>query len=374
MISIEKLSRRGFLNMGAAAGTSLLLPRMGLMGTARASASLPAVAEEDAVIGFGHVGPVTDEGWTWAHHQGVLAVKEAFPKLKKVLEVENVPYSADATRIYRQFVSEGANLIFDTSSTGDFLHEVVRRAPDVGFMECDGRTVMDNLGWYYLNHWYPTYVIGVAAGHLSKSGKLGYVASFPVPSVFSGTNAFLMGARSVNPAATLQAVVINSWFDPQAAAQAGTALIDNGCDFLFGIMDEAAYLQVAEKRGVWAAMWNTDIRRYGPNAYVSSIIIDFKAFYVEQVKKRLAGEWTATESLFPMGKGIDRDAWGEKVPADVAKAADEVRQKIIDGWSPFTGEIKDATGKVRVEAGKTMTDLELYYWDWSIEGVSGLTA
>jgi basic membrane lipoprotein Med (substrate-binding protein (PBP1-ABC) superfamily) len=374
MISIEKLSRRGFLNMGVAAGASLLLPKTGLIGAARAAGPLPAVAEEDAVIGFGHVGPVTDEGWTWAHHQGVLAVQETFPKLKKVLEVENVPYSADATRIYRQFVSEGANMIFDTSSTGDFLHEVVRRAPEVAFMECDGRTLADNLGWYYLNHWYPTYVVGVAAGHLSKTGKLGYVASFPVPSVFSGTNAFLMGARSVNPNATLQTIVINSWFDPQAAAQAGTALIDNGADFLFGIMDEAAYLQVAEKRGVWAAMWNTDIRRYGPNAYVSSIIIDFKPFYVEQVRKRLAGEWTPTENLFPMGKGVDRDAWGEKVPAEVGKAADEVRQKILDGWSPFTGEIKDATGKVRVEAGKTMTDLELYYWDWSIEGVQGLDA
>jgi basic membrane lipoprotein Med (substrate-binding protein (PBP1-ABC) superfamily) len=178
----------------------------------------------------------------------------------------------------------------------------------------------------------------------------------------------------VNPAATLQAVVINSWFDPQAAAQAGTALIDNGADFLFGIMDEAAYLQVAEKRGVWAAMWNTDIRRYGPNAYVSSIIIDFKSFYVEQVRKRLAGEWTSSQNLFPMGGGIDRDVWGEKVPAEVGKAADAVRQKIIDGWSPFTGEIKDITGAVRVEAGKTMTDLELYHWDWSIEGVSGINA
>lgn len=374
MISIEKLSRRGFLNMGVAAGAALLLPRTGLIGAARAAGPLPAVAEEDAVIGFGHVGPVTDEGWTWAHHQGVLAVQETFPNLKKVLEVENVPYSADATRIYRQFVSEGANMIFDTSSTGDFLHEVVRRAPEVAFMECDGRTLADNLGWYYLNHWYPTYVVGVAAGHLSKSGKLGYVASFPVPSVFSGTNAFLMGARSVNPDATLQAIVINSWFDPQAAAQAGTALIDNGADFLFGIMDEAAYLQVAEKRGVWAAMWNTDIRRYGPNAYVSSIIIDFRSFYVEQVRKRLAGEWTPTENLFPMGNGIDRDAWGERVPVEVGQAADEVRQKILDGWSPFTGEIKDATGAVRVEAGQTMTDMELYHWDWSIEGVQGLNA
>ncbi|MBC7479667.1 MAG: hypothetical protein H7317_16520 [Pseudorhodobacter sp.] len=51
--------------------------------------------------------------------------------------------------------------------------------------------------------------------------------------------------------------MINAWFDPQA----GTALIDTGADVLFGIMDEAAYLQVAEARGVKAVMWNTDICR-----------------------------------------------------------------------------------------------------------------
>lgn len=371
MIDLRTLSRRGFLNMAAAGTAAAMLPG-GLIRAAQAATALPAIAEEDAVIGFGHVGPITDEGWTWSHHQGLLAVKEKFPKLKKILEVENIPYSADATRTYRQFVSEGANMIFDTSSNGDFLHEVVRRAPEVAFMECNGHQMMDNLGWYYLAHWYPTYVLGVAAGHLSKTGKLGYVASFPVASVYASTNAFLMGARTVNPDATLQTIVINSWFDPQAATQAGTALIDNGCDFLFGIMDEAGYLQVAEKRGVWAAMWNTDIRRYGPNAYVSSIIIDFKDFYVDQVGKRLAGEWSPSENLFEMGKGVDRDVWGEKVPAEVGQAADAVREKILGGWSPFEGELKDAKGEVRVAAGQRMTELELYNWDWSVEGVTGL--
>ncbi|WP_159587289.1 BMP family ABC transporter substrate-binding protein [Chelativorans xinjiangense] len=372
MIDLKRLSRRGLLNMGAIGAASLVMPK-GLLRPAYAAEPLAPIAEEDAVIGFGHVGPITDEGWTWSHHQGLLAVQEAYPKLKKIHEVENVPYSADATRTYRQFVSEGANMIFDTSSTGDFLHEVVRRAPDVAFMECDGHAIMDNLGWYYLAHWYPTYIVGVAAGHLSKTGKLGYVASFPVPSVFCSTNSFLMGARSVNPDATLQTIVINSWFDPQAATQAGTALIDNGCDFLFGIMDEAGYLQVAEKRGVWAAMWNTDIRRYGPNAYVSSIIIDFKDFYVDQVGKRLAGTWVPGEHILPLAGGVDRDVWGQNVPKEVGDAADAVRQKMLDGWSPFVGEIKDASGATRVEAGKQMTELDLYTWDWSIEGVSGLS-
>ncbi|MDN2579555.1 BMP family ABC transporter substrate-binding protein [Aquibium sp. ELW1220] len=371
MIKIRDLTRRGFLNIGAAAGASLLLPKSGLISPARAAAPLPAVAEEDAVIAWGYVGPTADEGWTYAHDLGRQAVAAAFPKAK-TLFVENVPYSADASRIFRQFAAEGANMIIANSNYGDFIYDVAKRTPDVAFYECDGRNPLDNLGTYYVAHWYPSYIAGVAAGLMSKSGKLGYVASFPVPSVYSGTNAFLMGARTVKPDATLQAIVINSWFDPQAAAQAGTALIDNGADVLFGIMDEAAYLQVAEQRGAKAVMWNTDIRRYGPQAYISSIVVDFSAWYVEQVRRRIAGEWTPTEDILPIGKGVDRDAWGETVPAEAAAQADAIRDKIMGGWSPFEGEIKDAKGNVKVAAGHRMTEVELYNWDWSIEGVTGL--
>ncbi len=323
------------------------------------------------MIAWGYVGPTADEGWTWAHDQGRQAVAAAFPKAK-TLFVENVPYSADASRIFRQFAAEGADMIIANSNYGDFIYDVAKRTPDVAFYECDGRNPLDNLGTYYVAHWYPSYIAGIAAGLMSASGKLGYVASFPVPSVYSGTNAFLMGARTVKPDATLQAIVINSWFDPQAAAQAGTALIDNGADVLFGIMDEAAYLQVAEQRGAKAVMWNTDIRRYGPKAYISSIVVDFSAWYVEQVRRRIAGEWTPTEDILPIGKGVDRDAWGETVPAEAAAQADAIRDKIMGGWSPFEGEIKDAKGNVKVAAGHRMTEVELYNWDWSIEGVTGL--
>lgn len=263
-------------------------------------------------------------------------------------------------------------MVFATSNYGDFLYDVAKRSPKVAFFECDGRNPLDNLGSYYVAHWYPTYVTGVAAGLMSKTGKLGYVASFPVPSVFSGTNAFLMGARSVNPNATVQVITINSWFDPQAATQAGTALLDNGCDLLFGIMDEAGYLQVAEKRGAKAVMWNTDIRRYGPKGYISSIVVDFKKYYVEEVRKRLAGTWTPSSTILSMGAGVDRDAWGETVPEEARKQADAVRDKILAGWSPFVGEIKDAKGNVKVAAGHKMTEQELYNWDWSIAGVTGL--
>jgi basic membrane protein A and related proteins len=370
MNELKQPSRRKVLSLAGAAGASLFAPP-GLVRPA-AAASFGPLKEEDATIAFGHVGPISDEGWTSSHHQGLLAVKKALPKAKYI-EVETIPYSADATRTFRQFVAQNSSIVFLSSEYGDLLHGVSDKAPDIAWLECNGHSVAPNRSWYYVKHWLPTYVTGVAAGLMSKSGKLGYVGSLPVPSVYSGVNAFLMGARSVKPETTLQVILINSWFDPQAAAQAGTALIDNGCDFLFGIMDEAAYLQVAEKRGVPAVMWNSDVRRYGPKSYVSSIVVNWDSFYVEQAKARLAGTWKPGQQiLLDMGQGVDRDAWGESVPDSVRKQADAIREKMLTGYSPFVGEIKDIKGTVRVAKGQTMDDMTLYNWDWPIEGVSGL--
>jgi basic membrane protein A len=358
------LNRRGFLS---AVGGMTLMPRI-----AGAAAALGPIKEEDAVIAFAHVSPTADEGWTFSHHQGALAVKARFPKVK-ILEVENVPLSADATRTFRRFVAQHANMVFTTTEYADLLSVVASAAPSTAFMECGGHHLTPNVSGYYVAEWLPSFVLGVAAGLLTKTNKLGYIASFPVPFAYANVNAFQMGARSVNPKAITQVVSINSWFDPQAATQAATALVDNGADFLFGIMDEASYLQVAEKRKVWAAMWNTDVRRYGPNAYVSSLILDWREFYLDQVSQRLNGTWQGGQThLLSIGKGIDRDAWGQNVPESVRTQADAVREKLINGQlQPFVGEIRDNKGAVRVAAGKAMTDMDLYLWDYPVEGVMG---
>ncbi|MFT9096532.1 MAG: BMP family ABC transporter substrate-binding protein, partial [Gluconobacter cerinus] len=176
----------------AALGSSLVMPS----ALKAASRRFAPIREEDLLIGFGHTSPITDGGWSHAHDLAVQAVKRAYPAVK-TLFVESVPYSADATRIFRQFVAEGAQMVISTSNYGDFIRDVADRAPDVAFMECDGHAVSNNLGWYYITHWYASYVIGIAAARLSKTGKLGYVASFPVPSVYASANAVLLGARSV---------------------------------------------------------------------------------------------------------------------------------------------------------------------------------
>ncbi|WP_336764043.1 BMP family ABC transporter substrate-binding protein [Asaia sp. VD9] len=357
-----------------------LLTRRTLLGAAscaalplsvRAATRFAPIAEEDLLVAFGHTSPINDGGWTQMHDKAIRALKQHFPKMRS-LYVESIPYSADATRLFRQFVAEGAQMVISTSNYGDFIKDVADQAPDVGFMECDGNSVTGNLGWYYITHWYASYVIGIAAARLSQNGKLGYVASFPTPSVIASANATLLGARSVNPLATMRVISINSWFDPQAAAAAGAALVDSGCDFLCGIMDDPGYLRVAVERHVWAAMWNTDMRQFGPEAYVSSVVLDFVDYYRDIITARLAGRWRPEGKFLTLGHGVDRDRWGARVPLAVQREADAARDRMLAGWSPFTGPIRDSSGKLRVAAGQTMTDMEIFHWNWQVEGVSGL--
>lgn len=364
----------GGASLAAATGFPLVLPTAGALA-APAPLGKP-VDPKDLVIAFGHVGPVSDDGWTWSHHKGKQAIEKAYPGVK-ILEVENIPFSSQASRIFMQFTQEGANMVFITSGYGDFLYDVAKRNPEVAFMECGRQPKLPNVAGYYIQHWQPSYLLGMASGLLSKSNKLGYIASFPVAAVVANINAFQLGARSVNPDAQTQVVSINSWFDPQAASQAANALIDSGCDVLYGIMDEPAYLQVAEKRGKWAVMWNTDIRRFGPNAYVSSLMLDWDAFYLAQIKARIDGTWTGNRSadLLPLMRGTDRDAWGQNVPKEVATKVDEMRDRMLKGFNPFQGPIMDTTGTVRVPQGTEM-DIDTLYvnWRWPIQGVTGLKA
>ena len=370
--SFEKrnLSRRDFLKY-TASGLALSALPFGF-NTANAANALAPVAEKDAIMGIGLFGPISDEGWTYTHHVAAEAVRKAFPKAT-VLEVENTPASADGTRIFRQFVQDGANMVVACSVYADVLYGASDRAPNVAFLEAAGPRPSNNVIGYYVQHWDAAYILGVAAGMMSKTGKIGYIGSFPIPTVYADANALQMGAKSVNPDIQTQVININSWFDPQASNQATNALVDAGCDFVFSILDDATHLTVAQKRGIKAATWNTDNRKHGPEAYVSSIKLDWNEFYISEFRKRIEGSWTGNRTeLLPITKGFDRDEWGESVPNNARQAGDAARSKILAGESPFKGPIKDNKGAIRVAEGSTMSVPEIYGWTWAVEGVSGI--
>ncbi len=80
--------------------------------------------------------------------------------------------------------------------------------------------------------------------------------------------------------------MISSFFDPPKATAAANALLGEDINFLFAVMDEPSFLQVANDAGVWAGAWNTDVREFGPDVYVNTLQLDFGPYYVEQAEGR----------------------------------------------------------------------------------------
>jgi basic membrane lipoprotein Med (substrate-binding protein (PBP1-ABC) superfamily) len=358
--------------------SALLIIGVGLSACAPSVEEEPVATEEEMVaeeeplfIAFAFNGTLSDEGWTWRANQGRLAVEEAYGDRVKTAYAEFVAYSEDGSRVMEQFIADGADMVIENTGYAEVLWNVVQNHPDVAFMGMNIPKYENEKG-YYAQTQFSAYLVGVAAGLMTESNQLGYLCSFP--GIYTDVNAFQMGASSVNPDVITQVACINSWYDPPAARQASEALIGAGADFLFGIMDDPMMLVVAEENGVWAATKTTDLRRFGPESYVTSELYKWDDFYVEQVGKLLEGNWTGGDmELLPLGVGSDIDAWGKNVPQDVQDQVEAIRDRMLnEGYTPFVGPIRDSDGNVVIPEGETLTPEYCFgEWNWTIEGIVG---
>lgn len=360
-----KLTRRRFLR-GSAACVGAIAVGPSITWARDLTAPLDP---NTMVIGVGHSGPITDGGWTENHHKGIAAIKAEFPNAK-ILEVENVPASSKGLRTIRQLTAQGADMVIMTSGYGEIIDEVANANPNVAFLEASGFTPASNKRSYYIKGWKADFLNGMAAGRMTKTNKLGYIASFPVPSANFAINGFHAGARFVNPNVVTNCIFINSWFDPQAMSQASQALVDSGADVLASVVDGPEAIQVAAENGVYAYGSTGDMREFGPEAYIGSTLITWDDYYVEQVKSLVAGTFTGGDDLLDLGAGVDVDTFGKNVPQDVRDEVSAMRQRMIDGHSPFVGPLIDNEGNLRLAEGEILPEEVILGWDWYLEGIS----
>ncbi|MDX6751535.1 BMP family ABC transporter substrate-binding protein [Geminicoccaceae bacterium 1502E] len=357
---------------------TLILNRRLLLGGAAAAAALggirPIMAEEPLKIGFVYVGPVGDHGWSYQHDQGRLAVEKEFGEKVKTSFVENVSEGPDAERVIRQLASSGHELIFTTSF--GFMNATARVAkqfPKVKFEHATGYTRAANLATYDGRFYEGRCVIGTIAGRMTKTNKIGYIGSFPIPEVVQGINAFTLAARKVNPDVEVRVIWASTWYDPGKEADAAKAHIDQGADIIVQHTDSPAALQVAEERGLMAFGQASDMSKFAPNAQLTAIVDNWSPYYIKRVQAVLDGSWKSHAVWLGLKDGeVAIAPYGPKVPPEVAAEADEVQQAIIAGTRhPFDGPITDRDGKERAPAGRHLTDEELTKMDWYVPGVQG---
>jgi simple sugar transport system substrate-binding protein len=288
--------------------------------------------------------------------------------------VEKVPESPEADRVITQLAEDGCKMIFTTSF--GFMDPTIRVAPQypkVVFEHCSGYKTAVNVGIYQTRFYEGAYLLGLIGGHMTKKNTLGYVAPFPIPEVIRNLDAFVLGAKSVNPKITAKVVWINSWYDPPREKEAAQALIDQGADVMYQNTDSPAIVQLAQAKGLYAFGQDSDMSRFGPKAHLSGNTVNWGVYYVKKVRDYLDGKWKSEDTKWGMKEGmVELVKPNAEVPAKVVSEFEKKKADIVAGkFHPFTGPIRDPGGVVRVAAGKTITEDELWQMKWYVEGILG---
>lgn len=335
----------------------------------------PALAQEPLKVGFIYVGPIGDLGWSYQHDQGRLAVEAEFGDKVETVYLESVPEGADAERALTQMAMQGADLIFTTSfGYMDPTINVAAKFPDVKFEHATGYKRADNVATYNARFYEGRAVMGTIAGHMTKSNKIGYIGSFPIPEVIQGINSTYIHAKKVNPDVEISVVWAYTWFDPAKEADAAKALIEQGVDVILAHTDSTAPLAEAAKTpGVIGFGQASDMLDFAPSPRVSSIIDNWAPYYIDRVQAALDGTWSSTDTWGGIGEGeVGIGEITDAVPAEVKAEAEALTAAIADkSYHPFTGPLNKQDGSAWLAEGEVADDGTLAGMNFYVEGIVG---
>ncbi len=274
------MSRRAFL--GTTAGATLIAgaPTRLLAADPIKTAGIYTVPVEQQWVSRIHQAAVTAEG------RGDISYTYS----------ENVS-NTDYTRVMREYAEQGHKLIIgEVFGAEQEAREVAAEYPDIAFLmgssfkedpALPNFSVFDN----YIQD--ASYLSGIIAGAMTKSGNIGMVGGFPIPEVNRLMHAFMAGAHEMNPDITFQVSFIGSWFDPPKAKETAFAMIENGADMLyaerFGVSD------AAQEKGILAIGNVIDTQSDYPDTVVASAIWHFEPTLDAAIAKVQDGSFTAAD-------------------------------------------------------------------------------
>ena len=353
---------------------------------------------------FIYVGP-KDSGWSYMHDVARRYINEKFPWLETVY-AEDVSEAEIGHCIRRFIVEEGCNVVFTTSfAFMDATLEAAKKYPHTIFFNCSGYKRAPNVGTYFAESYQLYYLNGLMAGVLTRTDKIGYVASYPTPEIVRHINAFALGVKEVNLGATVDVRWLFAWYDPTKVRTAAESLIQEGCDVLAFTEDSPTVVKVGQEytekeRSVYTFANYSPMQKLGPDSCVSGQLVHWEVLYEDILAKIYAGVYTSRnlvdvdywwmlrekavelggefgvpinpefESIFKEQEIADPLLGKISVYDLIMKRLEQMREVTVL-FDPFTGPIKDQEGKVRIEVGQRASHDELWTMDWFVENIVG---
>jgi basic membrane lipoprotein Med (substrate-binding protein (PBP1-ABC) superfamily) len=308
---------------------------------------------------------IEDSGWNYWHNLGRLEAEE---KLGSKLEttVRVVPSRADFEDIVSSLIADGYTAIFATSPV--MLNSTIEPAlehPEVKFLCCSLLSNYTNIRNYYIRFYEAKFLMGMAAGILSKNGKIGYIADFPIYGTPSAANAFALGARMVNPSARIYL----NWFSA-ANFDAVTPFLDPEIRVVCN-RDITAPNHTARDYGLY-------LRNGSEIISIATLIPRWGPFYRLMIERILDGTFSAegkqrvTNYWWGLGSDILDVAFSSRMDSYSVRLINHFRQEMKEGsFSPFEGELRDQSGALRCSEDRRLTPAEIMCMDYLMDNIVG---
>ncbi len=319
---------------------------LAMMAFASLLAFNTAAAEKIKVAGI-YTQPLQQK-WDARLHQALQAAADA-GEIDYVYSEKTA--NTDYVRVLREYAESGVNLVVgEAFGISREVRKVADDYPEIAFLMGDSfpeygsnMSVFDN----YIHE--PSYLMGMIAGDMTKTNKIGMVGGYPIGEVNRLFHAFMAGALASNPKVQFKVSFIGSWYDPPKAKESAFAQVESGVDILYA--ERAGVVDAAREKGILAFGNVNDMNKEenGTDVVVSSSLWHMESAINHAIAQVKAGSFKAEnyKEWTMMAKGGASLApfyeFEDKIPAATKARVEEVTAKIMDG--SFTVEINDEEPK-----------------------------
>ena len=307
---------------------------------APAATSAPAAANQPAATAKHKVavlfpGVVTDQSWNQWGYEGLTKAKQDCGV--DIAYSENVSQDAQI-ETFRNYASQGYDIIIGHGGEySDSAMTVAKQYPNIKFVITNGITAGGNVSALKISYRQMGYLAGALAAYMTKTNYIGMVVGEQIAISNEGFEGYQQGsqyvAKQLGKEIKTKLVSTGDWADVDKAHEAGLALISEGIDVLFHVLDtaDAGLLAAAQDKGVYAIGLYRDSSNLAPKAVIgSSLGSPTTQIYVTACgqQKFLSGQALAMDVNVPDGIGIKMTSL---TPPDVQQKVNDILAKMKSG-------------------------------------------
>ncbi len=344
------------------------------------------IRHEDRIkVGFALAKDTKTSSWSYSHELGRMHLERVMKDQVQTVFADNVPESVDAYDGLNELVEKGCQVIFSTSPVMiNATLKIAMNYPNIIFLNCSGLYSFKHVHTYFGRIHEPRFLSGIVAGTLTKTDRVGYIATCAMAEVVSGINAFALGAKMVNPRVQVFLEWMGEWDNEDSSGKAGIRLAKQGVDII-SHHNTLANRKFSREYGVYTFLYDEGEETITPDNYLAVPVWNWGVFYEKIVRSIIGGGIRPSGDLMSSGRKQIRNYWWgmdsgildffyskKIIPRETQKLLELARDAIIHRkYRIFSGPLYDQKGELRLSKGKVATREEILLMDWLLDFVQG---